>query len=124
MNLGIIVQSMDAWRKLASIDTRPKIAYQILRYTKLITSEFEIIEDQRVALLRDITGKREGDVKIEVDTPEWHEYARRFGEILAIESELELLDINFEEAITALENTKEVLSISDLAVLEPFFKSS
>ncbi len=124
MKLGNIIQSMDVWRKLAGINMRPQIAYQILRYTKLITDEFKIIEDQRVALLRDITGEKKGDVQLEMDTPEGREYIQKFNEILGIESELELIDMDFETAITALENTEEVLSVSDLAILEPFFKSS
>jgi len=124
MNLGGVVQSMETWRKLASINMKPKIAYQILKYVKLVTADFNIVEEQRVALIRELAEEKDGEIKIEAETPEWNEYVRRFNEILAVESELELLDVDFEVVIDALGDTEEVVSVSDLAILEPFFKNS
>jgi hypothetical protein len=122
MNLGQIFQSMSVWNKLASVPMKPMIAYKILQYTKKVNAEFEIVEKQRVALIHEITGTKEGEnTKIEPNTPEFDLYLERINEILLVESDLEKLDINFEEVLGSLK--EDVLTVQDLALLEPFFVS-
>ncbi len=121
MLLGQVFQSIGAWGKLTSVNLKPKVAYKILKYTKLVDAEYEIAETQRVALLREITGIKEGDVSIEQGTPEFLEYVTRLGEIMSQEISLEEIDIDLDSVIDALDNKDNVLSVSDLAILEPFF---
>ncbi len=122
MKLREIFQSVEAWGKLASVNMKPKLAYQVLKYVQLVTDEHTIAEKQRVALLREITGSPDGsDVLIKDGTPEFSEFVSGFNAILAQESTLEKLDIKLETIVDALDGKDDVLSISDLAALEPFF---
>ncbi len=122
--LGRIFQSIESWKKLSSVNLKPKIAYKILKYMKLVNDEYEIAEKQRVSLVREITNTTDGqDAKIEPGSSELVEYVGRFNEIMAQESSLEQVDLKFEEVIDALDGKDDVLSIADLANLELFFAS-
>ena len=125
MLLGTIFQSITAWQKLSAIPLKPKTAYQILKYTKLVSAEHEVAEKQRVALIHKVTGTLEGqDAKIEPNTPEFAAYATRFNEIMQTESDLVQIDMELEAVVDALDDKEESLSVSDLALLEPFFRNS
>ncbi len=120
-----IFQSIPSWRKLSGITMKPKIAFKILRYTKLVSAEFEHIEKQRVDLAYEISGTpRNQDVKLEPDTPELLEFQRRFNEVLDTESTLPLIRLDLETVVNALDGKEDVLTVSDLANLEVFFQYS
>lgn len=122
MQLGQIFQSIESWRKIASVNLKPKIAYAILKYTKLVSAEHEIADKQRVALIHEITGTKDGEnASIEPNTPEFTEYVKKVGEVMSQESDLPGLALSFDEVIDALDGKDNVLSVSDLAILEPFF---
>jgi len=122
MKLGEVFQSIEAWRKLSSITMRPKLAYAILKYVKLITTEYEIAEKQRVALIHELTNTKEGeDARIEAGTPEFTEYVKRFTEIMGVESSLPRCELDFAEVVNAVDGKDDVLTVNDLALLEPFF---
>ncbi len=122
MLLGQVYQSLPSWKKLASINLRPKLAYRLMKYAKLVEAEHEIAEGQRVLIIRRITEVAKGaDASIGANTPEMEEYAREFNEVLATEINLTPADISFGEVIEALDEKDEVLTVSDLAILEPFF---
>jgi len=124
MLLGQVFQSIVAWQKLSAIPLKPKIAYAILKYTRKVTDEHALAEKQRVALIHEITGTKDGEeAKIEPNTPEFSEYVTRFNEIMATESDLEQIDMDLEDVVNALDDKDEALSVSDLAMLEPFFHS-
>lgn len=123
MLLGQVFQSIEAWRKLSNINMQPKLAYKILKYTKLVSAEHEIAERQRVALIHELTNTKDGeDAKIEPNTDEFRVYVGKFNEIMLTESTLSQLDMDFEEVVNAVDEKDESLTVSDLAMLEPFFK--
>jgi hypothetical protein len=123
MLLGQLFQSIEAWRKLSSVNMKPAIAYKILKYTKLVQAEHEVAEKQRVALIREVTGTKDGeDARIEPDSPEFMSYIEKFNEIMAQEVQLERIDLKLDVVVDALDGKDDVLSIADLALLEPFFK--
>jgi len=123
MKLGEIFQSVEAWKKLTSVNIQPKLAYTVLKYTRLVEEEYKIVEQQRRGLFREIAGTEEGeDAQLEAETPELMEFVARFGEILSQESSLEKIDLEFETVVDALDDKDAVISVSDLAALEPFFK--
>lgn len=125
MLLGEIFQSVAAWQKLSAINMKPKLAYKILKYTKKVYVEHDVAEKQRVALIHEITGTKEGEkAKVEPGSPEFKEYIGRFNEIMATESDLKLLDIDFEEVVNASDEKDGSLAVKDLALLEPFFLCS
>ena len=123
MLLGEVFQSIQAWQKLSNINMKPKLALKILRYTKLMSAEHEHAEKLRVALIHELTNTEDGqDAKIEPNTPEFEAYVTRFNEIMQSESDLKQLDVGFEEVVNAVDEKDETLAVSDLAMLEPFFK--
>lgn len=125
MLLGQIFQSIAAWQKLSAINLRPRFAYKILKYMKLVSAECEIAEKQRAALIHELTDTAEGeDAKLEPDTPEFAAYVARFNEVMVTESTLKQLDMDFEEVVNALNEKDESFTVSDLTMLEPFFDSS
>lgn len=122
MNLGTIFQSVESWRKLSAINMRPKVAFAVLKYSKKVGAEFELIEERRKALIYEVTGAKPGtDVRVEPDSKELRAYLEKFNELLAIESDLEQVDLNLSDAIEAVDEKDETLTVRDLAVLEPFF---
>lgn len=121
-----VFQSISAWQRLSNVVMRPAVAFKILRYTKEVGAEHEHIEKQRIALAYEISGTKEGEeVKIEPNTPEAMEFSRRFNEVLFEESALKpIVGIDLEMIVDALAGKDDVLSVSDLAALEPFFQSN
>ena len=51
MKLGEVFGAMNSWRALAAVKMQPQMAYRVLKYVKLVSAEYEIIEKQRVALI-------------------------------------------------------------------------
>lgn len=122
MLLGQLFQSVTAWQKLSAIPLKPSVAYRILKYTKYVSAEHEVAEKQRVALIHEITGTKEGeDAKIEPGSPEFAEYAEKFNEIMATEVKFEQIKLKLEDVVELLDDKPDALSVSDLALLEPFF---
>ncbi len=125
MLLGHIFQSTEAWRKLSSVSMSPAIAYQILKYTKRVADEYDIAEKQRVALLYDITGGKEGEeVRLEADDPKFAGYVQRLNEIMSQEVDFKPLELSLEGIVAELDAKDVTLTVSDLAKLEPFFSDA
>ncbi len=123
MLLGTIFQSVTAWQKLSAIPLKPKVAYKLLKYTRYVSNEHEIAEKQRVALIHEITGTKDGeDAKIEPGSKQFVEYAKRFSEIMATEVKFEQIKLKLEDVVELLDDKPDALSVSDLALLEPFFE--
>lgn len=122
MKMGQIFQSVEAWRKLSSINLKPSIAYAVLKYTKGVQSEFEIADKQRVMLIHDVTGTKEGEeARIEPDSQEFQEYVKRLNEIMLMEVNLPKITFELGTIVEALGDGDGALSVADLANLEPFF---
>ncbi len=125
MLLGQIWQSMESWRKLSSVAMHPMLAYKVLKYTKLVEAEYAVADKQRKALIHELTGTKDGeDAKIEQDTPEFMAYVEKFNEVMAVESTLkQVKGVELEGVVKAVGDKVDVLTVRDLALLEPFFKS-
>ncbi len=125
MKLSAIFASKEKWSKVTALSVKPSDAYKILKYIKLVNCELELIESQRVTLLRRITGTEDGvDVTIENGTPEFNEYCKKFSEVLNVESELGQINMEMQEFLDSITNPEKILSVGDLLVLEPFFLPS
>ena len=123
MLLGQLFQSVAAWQKLSGIPLKPKVAYKILKYTKFVSAEYEIANKQRVALIHEVTKTKEGEeAKIEPGSVQFTEYAERFNEIMATEIKFEQIKLKLEDVVELLDDKPDALSVSDLALLEPFFE--
>lgn len=123
MLLGEVFQAMNSWRALAVVKMQPQMAYKVLKYVRLVSAEWEIIEKQRVALIYEVSGAVEGrDVKLEPDSEEFAEYVKKFNEVLQTESDLKEFRGSLDGVMAAVrDDDGNVLSVSDLATLEGFF---
>ena len=123
MKLADVFNSIQSWRVLSAAKMSPAIAYKILKYVKLVMDEHEVVEKQRVALIYEVTGAKEGEsVKIEPGTEQFVEYITRFNEVLNTESDLPQCELSFGEVIEAVsKHNDNALSTVDLMTLEPFF---
>ncbi len=124
MNCGQIANSIEAWRKLSGIPMSPAIALKILRYTKIVANDYEIIEKLRVSTVREIAGVGDGEnAEIFKDSPKYQECIERINAIMGSASTLPQIDFSLEVVVIALEGRNDILTVSDLAVLEPFFQA-
>jgi len=124
MQLGHIFNSIQSWQILSNLKMHPQTAYQVLKYFKLIAAEYEIAEKQRVALVHEITGTKDGEnASIEPGTEQFIEYITRFNEILATESDLPQYNGTLDDIIAVIGKDQDnSLSVQDLSKLEVFFK--
>jgi len=122
MLLGQIFQSTNSWAKLSRVNMKPKIALTILRYSKAVSAEYDLVEEKRKALIHEITKTEPGtEAKIEPGSDDLAEYVNRFNEILQLDSSVEQIQLKLSEAVDAVDEKDETLTVQDLAVLEPFF---
>ena len=123
-NAASATQGKSIWSTLASLKKPPKVSYRLLKYGAKLSREFDVIEKQRIKLLYEVSGAKEGEqVIIGPGTPEFAKFVADFNEFLSGESDLELVGLDMDTLIEALDNEKgNVLSEQDLAALEPFFQ--
>ena len=123
MKCGEVFQSVAAWQRLSGVNMKPRLAFKILKYTKEVGVEYDAIMEQRSALIHEITGTKPGEkAEIQPGSEDAKRYEGGFQEILLVNSDLSKLDIDFSDVIDAVDEKNEMLSVSDLAALEPFFK--
>jgi len=122
MNCGQIYNSLRSWQKLSGINMRPKLAYKVLCYTRLVSLEFVIINSQRERAIREVSGISSGDVEIAPDTLQAAECNRVVQEIFDVGSALPQIDLCLSDTIDAVDEKDETLTVQDLAFLEPFFQ--
>jgi len=126
MILGQVFQALPAWQRLSSLKMTPFMAYQMLKYFKLVAAEYDIVEKQRVALIRKLTNTVEGqNAEIKPDTPEFVEYIKLFNEVLIVDCDLKKCSMTMNDVMGAIYDEREnALSVQELVVLEPFFSES
>lgn len=124
MKLGEIVTARESFQRLSTLKMPPQMAYRLLKYLKTVTTEIEVIEKQRVGLLRDISGIADGDVKLEPGTPEHMRFLVEYTAALDTDSDLKPAPLKFEDLLAALDGRDgNILSAADLAAIEPFFEA-
>jgi len=125
MKLGQIVMARESFQRLSTLRMPPQTAYRLLKYLKLVTAESEVIERQRINLLRDVSGTKDGeDVNLAPGTPEHTRFLVEYSAALETESDLKPFDMMMDALLATLEAEKgNVLSAADLAAVEPFFEA-
>ncbi len=126
MKCAEVFRSLAAWRKLSNVPMKPRYALGILRYTKIVSAEYDNIDKLRVALAYRVSGAEEGSVvKIEPDTPEAVQFGLGFSEILQQDADImPIYGISLDAIVHAMGDKEDSLTVSDLALLEPFFSDS
>lgn len=123
MKLGNVVLASDAFNHLATLRMPPQMAYRLLKYGRLLSAERELAEQQRIAIVRKVSGIAEGNVTLEPGTPEYQQFVTEYGEALEVKSDLAPLDLTLDELLEAI-GSDGALSITDLGNLEPLFASA
>lgn len=118
MNLGQILQSVEIWRKLSAFAIKPSLAYKILKYGKLVSEEAGLVIEQRKVLISELN-LSEGMAR---DDPALQEFSDRYRKILSTEAFFSTIDVSLEEVLSQVEEKGGVFSVTDLALLEPFFR--
>jgi len=123
MKLIEVVEAIASWQILAAMKVSPRVAYKLLKYTKLVSAEHEIAEKQRVALIHELTGTKEGeDASIPAGSELLKVYASRLSDILETKSDLPQCELTLDEVLDAVcADQANALSTRDLGLLEPFF---
>jgi hypothetical protein len=123
MKLGIVLLSRDAWSNLGALSLPPHTAYKLMKYCKKIDEELVLIDKHKNQLIRTVTETPEGPARIAPDSPEETRFITEYNEFLGTESELAQFDFSFDQLLELIsKNSKNALSVQDLAKLEPFFK--
>lgn len=109
--------------EVVKLKIAPKLAYRLLKYAKKVLAEWEVAEQQRIALIYEISKAPQGSpASIEPGTPEAAEYGQRFSAVLDVDIELTKSDITMSELMEAIGVSDDnKVSVSDLATLEPLF---
>jgi len=125
MQLAEIFSAREAWARLTQLRIPPQKAYKLLKYVKLVGAEADVVEQQRIALIQKVSGAKPGDnVSLERGTPEHRDFVVQFGAVLATETDLKPIEMTLEDLLGSLgADQANVLSVEDMARLEPFFKS-
>jgi hypothetical protein len=124
MKLRQIYEAQETWQNLAALKLPAQTAYKLMKYTKLVSAEIKIIEERRIALIKESgTADASGAVAVKPDTPEFDKFLTDFGEFLATESDLALFDLALNSLIDLAGKAQNTLSVNNLVALEPFFKS-
>jgi len=123
MKLGQIVMARESFQRLSTLKMPPQTAYRLLKYLKLVTAESEVIEKQRINLIRDVSGTKDGeDVNLAPGTQEHARFLSEYIATLETESDLKPLDMKLDDLLAALAAEQgNVLSAADLGQLEAFF---
>jgi len=126
MKLAHVYASMQAWKAVCGLKLKPKVAYAIMKYTGALADDYRFVESQRVAIIRDVAGVGANeDAKLEFGTPEFTEYARQFGAVLKLDSDLQPFSLSMDEFMDAVgEYDENTVTTQQLVLLEPFMKDS
>ena len=113
-----VVNSVEAWGRLASMKLNASVAYKVLKYMQRLDEEFKAFEKQRAAAVCEAAGAEPGSsVALESGSDAHGRYIGLLDELLAVEVETGKIDLSIEDILCG----SGEISVSDLAVLEPFF---
>lgn len=121
MKLFDVFLSRDSWTKLLRADMPPKLAYELLKYSKAVTTELSSIEQQRNKLIRKAAGieDEQQPVSLTPGTPEFDTFARDFDDFLDVYPDMMVFPKTLGQVVESIDG--KVLSPEDLRLLEPFF---
>ena len=123
MTFGELSNSLQAWRRLVALRMKPAIAYTVAKYAKVIAEECDLVNQQREALIRDLTNTKPGEpAKIEEGTEKYAEFQRQYAEIMETKCDVALAPVRLTEVLDSLvESEATALTPQDLLVLDAFF---
>jgi len=125
MKLANVFNARPAIVRLATLKMAPRVAYDVLKFSRRFDADFEIVEKQRVSLLMEISGAGEGeDITIEPNSPEFDRFVAAFDEVLAGEIDMAVCPMRMDALIAALDASEgNTLSVQNIALLEVLFES-
>jgi len=116
-----VVNSVDSWKELASKKLKPRTAYRVMKYMKLVDEEIKLFEVQRNSLLRSAAGVNDESVavRLEAGTDEYNKYLENVNDLLMVEVDICKIEMKFCELVEEIAD--EEISVGMLLSLEPFF---
>jgi len=125
MKLSDVFIAQAAMGRLAILNMVPKVAYAVLKFAQKFDAEFAIVETQRLALIREIAGVKDGeDASLEQGSPGFDKFVVKFKEVLEVDSGLAPCPLKMDALLDAIEDVEgNTLSVQDIAMLEALFES-
>lgn len=123
MKLADVYQAGEAWAQLSTLKIPPMTAYRLMKYAKTVGAEGDLIEQQRVKLIREAAGVTEGEVRLEPGTDQHKQFVEEFNTFLLGDSDLKAMDMSLDSLVSLLAKDGNMLSVQHLANLEPFFEA-
>jgi hypothetical protein len=122
MKLLQVYAANGAWGKLTQLKLPAKLAYQLMKYAKLVADEYTFVETTRVELIHQLTNTKAGEnAEIAVGTQAHEDYVKQFGAMLDVESDLKPSELKLEDVVDKLDSQGNSLTAQDIGMLEPFF---
>lgn len=122
MKLLQIWNARTTWTSLSALRKPPGMAYRLLKYERLIDAEIAIIDKSRNEMITKAAGVDPGTIVTLGQGPELDAFVKEFVTFLESESELKPCGIAMDDLVAALDTQSgNVLTESDLVILEPFF---
>jgi hypothetical protein len=123
MKLLSIFMAFPVFGKISQLKMNPKTAYRILKYTRTLGQEYDIIEKQRVSIIHELTNTKDGEnASIVPGTSEHELYISRFGSILDVESDIQTFGCSMDEFLDKISDDKASdLTAIEISSIEPFF---
>jgi hypothetical protein len=123
MKLLNVFTAYPVFAKISNFKMNPKTAYAVLKYARTIGQEYELIEKQRVALIHELTGTKDGEnASIEPNTKMHMDYVVAFGAILDVESEVPMFGCSMDCFLDKISDDRaNDLTVQEIGSLEPCF---
>ena len=125
MKLYEIWNAKAAWTTLSALKKNPKLAYRLMKYEKKVDAELDVCNAHRERIVYQCAGlEPPSTVSLAEGTPEFTKFLADFNVALDVESDLTWSGVTMDELIEALgAQGANVISESELELLEPFFES-
>lgn len=124
MKLINVFEAREAWQHLVALKIPAHTAYRLMKYGKMFSAEYEIVDQKRNMLIKEYQVRNESGKLIDPTSEAMSKFALAFREFLSNDSELAPFDTPLSSIIDlAAKEPANTLSVRDLLMLEPFFKN-
>lgn len=124
IKVGVALGAQESFQKLSLIEKKPKAALKIALYVKKeLEPLWQVIEDRRVAYVKQFSSEKNPEISFEKDPENFNKFIEAYGDYLAEDTELPVLDMTMDELIESFgEEESQKISERTLIVVMPFLK--
>lgn len=101
-------------RLLAHDDIPVKQAYWIAKFARKMSSEINLIEEQRTKLIRKYGVEKDGQVLVEPDGENWLKFVQEHNDLMEMETDLDVDTVKIPDNV--------IIPLGDLMALDAFIE--